>query len=101
MIKMKDVHKKYKNGVSALNGIDIHIEKGEFVYIVGPSGAGKSTFIKLIYREEKASKGSVVINDIDLGKLKEKQVPLLRRDIGVIFQDFRLLNKLTVYENIA
>lgn len=101
MIKMKDVHKKYKNGVSALNGIDIHIEKGEFVYIVGPSGAGKSTFIKLIYREEKASKGSVVINDIDLGKLKEKKVPLLRRDIGVIFQDFRLLNKLTVYENVA
>ncbi len=101
MIKMKDVHKKYKNGVSALNGIDIHIEKGEFVYIVGPSGAGKSTFIKLIYREEKASKGSVVINDIDLGTLKEKEVPLLRRDVGVIFQDFRLLNKLTVYENIA
>lgn len=101
MIKMKDIHKKYKNGVSALNGIDIHIEKGEFVYIVGPSGAGKSTFIKLIYREEKASKGSVVINDIDLGTLKEKEVPLLRRDVGVIFQDFRLLNKLTVYENIA
>lgn len=101
MIKMKDVYKKYKNGVSALNGIDIHIEKGEFVYIVGPSGAGKSTFIKLIYREEKASKGSVVINDIDLSTLKESKVPYLRRDVGVIFQDFKLLMKLTVYENIA
>src|SRR5699024_9234152 len=101
MIKMKDVHKKYKNGVSALNGIDIHIEQGEFVYIVGPSGAGKSTFIKLIYREEKASQGSVVINGINLSKLKEKKVPFLRRDVGVIFQDFKLLNKLTVYENVA
>lgn len=101
MIKMKDVHKKYKNGVSALNGIDIHIEQGEFVYIVGPSGAGKSTFIKLIYREEKASQGSVVINGINLSKLKEKKVPFLRRDVGIIFQDFKLLNKLTVYENVA
>lgn len=101
MIKMKDVYKKYKNGVSALNGINIHIEKGEFVYIVGPSGAGKSTFIKMIYREEIASKGSVVINDIDLSTLKEKNVPFLRRDVGVIFQDFKLLNKLSVYENVA
>lgn len=101
MIKMKDVHKKYKNGVSALNGIDIHIEQGEFVYIVGPSGAGKSTFIKLIYREEKASSGSIVINGINLSKLKEREVPYLRRDVGVIFQDFKLLNKLTVYENVA
>lgn len=101
MIKMKDVHKKYKNGVSALNGIDIHIEQGEFVYIVGPSGAGKSTFIKLIYREEKATSGSVIINGINLSKLKERKVPFLRRDIGVIFQDFKLLNKLTVYENVS
>lgn len=101
MIKMEDVHKKYKNGVSALNGIDIHIEKGEFVYIVGPSGAGKSTFIKLIYREEKATKGTVIINDIDLSTLKERKVPYLRRDVGVIFQDFKLLMKLTVYENVA
>ncbi len=98
---MEDVHKKYKNGVSALNGIDIHIEKGEFVYIVGPSGAGKSTFIKLIYREEKATKGTVIINDIDLSTLKERKVPYLRRDVGVIFQDFKLLMKLTVYENVA
>src|SRR5690625_2237289 len=98
MIRMKDVYKKYKNGVSALNGIDIHIEKGEFVYVVGPSGAGKSTFIKLIYREEKASKGSVIINDIDLSTLKERKVPYLRRDVGVIFQDFKLLMKLSVYE---
>jgi len=101
MIIMKDVHKTYANGVTALNGISVHIERGEFVYIVGPSGAGKSTFVKLIYREEKSTKGSVVINDINLNELKEREVPYLRRDVGVVFQDFKLLPKLTVYENVA
>ncbi|TMN21345.1 cell division ATP-binding protein FtsE [Lentibacillus cibarius] len=101
MIKMKDVHKTYANGVTALNGISIEINQGEFVYIVGPSGAGKSTFIRLMYREAKPSSGSIIINDIDMDNLKEKNVPFLRRDIGVIFQDFKLLPKLTVYENIA
>ncbi|AVQ99860.1 Cell division ATP-binding protein FtsE [Oceanobacillus picturae] len=101
MILMNDVYKTYANGVTALNGISIDIKQGEFVYIVGPSGAGKSTFIKLIYREVKPTKGSILINDINIGDIKEKRIPLLRRDIGVIFQDFKLLPKLTVYENIA
>ncbi|MFD2761224.1 cell division ATP-binding protein FtsE [Lentibacillus juripiscarius] len=101
MIKMRDVHKTYVNGVTALNGITIDIDQGEFVYIVGSSGAGKSTFIRLMYREAKPSEGSITINDMDLGSIKKKHVPFLRRDIGVIFQDFKLLPKLTVYENIA
>ncbi|MCC3356987.1 cell division ATP-binding protein FtsE [Bacillus sp. REN16] len=101
MIEMKDVYKKYPNGVMAVNGINVKIEQGEFVYVVGPSGAGKSTFIKMMYREEKPTKGSIVINGIDLGKLKEKKVPMLRRNIGVVFQDFKLLPRLTVYENVA
>src|SRR5690625_4848482 len=101
MIIMKDVHKKYPNGVTALNGISINIDKGEFVYIVGPSGAGKSTFIRLMYREVKASSGELFINKTDMSQLKEKDVPYVRRNIGVIFQDFKLLPKLSVYENIA
>lgn len=101
MIEMKNVSKTYANGVHALHHVDVKIEKGEFVYIVGPSGAGKSTFIKLIYREEKPTEGSVMIQGSDLGTLKEKQIPYLRRKIGVIFQDFRLLPKLTVFENVA
>lgn len=101
MIEMRGVYKKYPNGVIALNGIDVKINPGEFVYVVGPSGAGKSTFIKMMYREEKATKGTIVINGINVGKLKDKQVPLLRRNIGVVFQDFKLLPTLTVYENVA
>ncbi|APC49129.1 cell division ATP-binding protein FtsE [Virgibacillus halodenitrificans] len=101
MILMKDVHKTYPNGVTALNGINVEIEQGEFVYIVGPSGAGKSTFIRLMYREAKATNGTIMINDLDMSSLKEKKVPFLRRDIGVVFQDFKLLPKLSVYENIA
>ncbi len=98
---MKDVFKKYPNGVMAVNGINVKIDQGEFVYVVGPSGAGKSTFIKMMYREEKPTKGSIVINGMDLAKLKEKKVPLLRRNIGVVFQDFKLLPRLSVYENVA
>ncbi|WP_404454309.1 cell division ATP-binding protein FtsE [Oceanobacillus kapialis] len=101
MILMNDVYKTYANGVTALNGISVDIKQGEFVYVVGPSGAGKSTFIKLIYREVKPTKGNIVINEINMTDLKERRVPLLRRDIGVIFQDFKLLPKLTVFENIA
>ncbi len=101
MIIMKDVHKTYANGVTALNGINIKIEQGEFVYVVGPSGAGKSTFVKLIFREAKPSGGAVVINGMDLSELKERRVPYLRRDVGVVYQDFKLLSKLSVYENIA
>ncbi|HEX6922371.1 MAG TPA: cell division ATP-binding protein FtsE [Bacillales bacterium] len=101
MIEMRDVWKTYPNGVMALNGVDVTIGKGEFVYVVGPSGAGKSTFIKLMYREEKPSKGTIQIDGINLSKLKEKHIPRLRRKVGVVFQDFKLLSKLTVYENIA
>lgn len=101
MITMENVSKTYSNGVTALNDINIHIDRGEFVYIVGPSGAGKSSFIRLIYREAKPTKGKIIINDKDLSKLKERHIPYLRRDIGVVFQDFKLLSKLTVYENVA
>lgn len=98
---MKDVWKTYSNGIKAINGIDIKINKGEFVYIVGPSGAGKSTFMRMMYREEKATSGTIIINGKDVGKLKNKHVPKLRREIGVVFQDFKLLPRLTVYENVA
>jgi cell division transport system ATP-binding protein len=101
LIEMKDVWKTYNNGIKAINGIDIKIDKGEFVYIVGPSGAGKSTFMRMMYREEKATSGTIVINGKDVGKLKNKHVPKLRREIGVVFQDFKLLPRLTVYENVA
>ncbi|WP_270180103.1 cell division ATP-binding protein FtsE [Alkalihalobacillus sp. CinArs1] len=101
MIEMNDVWKTYKNGIKAINGIDVKINKGEFVYIVGPSGAGKSTFMRMMYREEKPTSGKIIINGKDVGKMKNKNVPKLRRDIGVVFQDFKLLPKLTVYENVA
>ncbi|MEH7342648.1 cell division ATP-binding protein FtsE [Bacillus sp. JJ1532] len=101
MIEMQDVYKKYPNGVVAANGIDVHIKPGEFVYVVGPSGAGKSTFIKMMYREEKPTSGTITINGVNLGKLKANKVPLLRRNIGVVFQDFKLLPTLSVYENVA
>lgn len=101
MIQMNNVVKKYPNGVVAVNGITIDIKKGEFVYVVGPSGAGKSTFIKLMYREEKPTSGDVLINNINLRTLKNSKVPFLRRQLGVVFQDFKLLPRLTVYENVA
>lgn len=98
---MKDVYKKYPNGVVAANGIDVEIGQGEFVYVVGTSGAGKSTFIKMMYREERPTKGSIIVNGIDITKLKNSKIPQFRRSIGVVFQDFKLLPKLTVYENVA
>lgn len=98
---MKRVRKTYPNGVQALNGMNIHIDKGEFVYVVGPSGAGKTTFIKLMIRELKPSEGLIQINGNNLGDLSDKQIPYLRRKIGVVFQDFKLFTKLSVYENIA
>ncbi|MGP4073349.1 cell division ATP-binding protein FtsE [Piscibacillus sp. B03] len=101
MIQMKNVYKVYKNGVTALNGIDVSISKGDFVYVVGPSGAGKTSFIKMMYREETPSKGEVYINGVELGQLKKRDVPFIRRDIGVIFQDFKLLQRKSVYENVA
>lgn len=101
MIEMENVYKKYPNGVVAANGISVQIKQGEFVYVVGPSGAGKSTFIKMMYREEVPTKGSITIDGINLAKMKESRVPYLRRQIGVVFQDFKLLPTLTVFENIA
>ncbi|NKE06778.1 cell division ATP-binding protein FtsE [Mesobacillus selenatarsenatis] len=101
MIDMQDVYKTYSNGIVAANGINVHIDAGEFLYVVGPSGAGKSTFIKMMYREVKPSQGSIIINGVNLAKLKDSKVPLLRRNIGVVFQDFKLLNTLSVYENVA
>jgi cell division transport system ATP-binding protein len=101
MIEMQDVWKQYPNGAQALNGINVRIGKGEFVYVVGPSGAGKSTLIKLMYREERPTKGHIFVNGFNIDRLKDRKVPLLRRSIGVVFQDFKLLPKLTAYENVA
>lgn len=98
---MQDVYKKYPNGIMAANGMNIKIRQGEFVYVVGPSGAGKSTFIKMMYREEKPTKGTIIVDGINLANLKNKRVPYIRRQIGVVFQDFKLLPTLTVYENVA
>ncbi|HAO6322148.1 TPA: cell division ATP-binding protein FtsE [Listeria monocytogenes] len=101
MILMEDVYKKYPNGITAANGLNINIGEGEFVYVVGPSGAGKSTFIKMIYREERATKGKIIVDKIDLINMKNREIPYLRRNVGVVFQDYKLLQSKTVYENIA
>ncbi|UOY94531.1 cell division ATP-binding protein FtsE [Ectobacillus sp. JY-23] len=101
MITMSNVYKTYDNGVQAANGITVKIKQGEFVYVVGPSGAGKSTFIKMMYREQKPTTGSINVNGLSLETLAERDVPYFRRQIGVIFQNFRLLPKLTVHENVA
>ncbi len=98
---MHDVWKTYPDGTEAIRGINLKVDANEFVYVVGPSGAGKSTFMKMIYREEKPSKGTIFVNGFNLGKLKPRKIPYVRRNIGVIFQDFRLLPKLTVAENVA
>ncbi len=101
IIKLNDVWKVYTNNVKAINGMSVQFQKGEFVYIVGPSGAGKSTFIRLIYREEKATRGNIFVDNVNLTTIKDKEVPHLRRRVGVVFQDFKLLQSLTVFENIA
>ena len=101
MIELLHASKQYKNGVNALNDINLKIDQGEFVYIIGPTGSGKSTLIKLLDGEEVPSSGSVHVVGIDIGKLKHSKVPLYRRNIGVVFQDFRLLPRKTVFENIS
>ena len=98
---MQDVWKTYPDGSHALQGISVKVDQSEFVYVVGPSGAGKSTFMKMIYREERPTKGTIFVNGFNLEKLKQRKIPYVRRNIGVIFQDFRLLPKLTVFENVA
>ena len=101
MIEFRNVSKVYHTGTHALNQVSLIIEKGEFVFIVGSSGAGKSTFLKLIMREETPTSGSIIVNDIQLEKLKRRKVPMRRRSMGIVFQDFRLIDKMTVYENVA
>lgn len=98
---MQDIWKTYADGTTALQGINVVIDRNEFVYIVGPSGAGKSTFMKLIYREEYPSKGQISVNGFNIGKLKHRKIPYVRRNIGVIFQDYKLLPKMTAFENVA
>lgn len=98
---MMNVTKKYNKGITAINNLSIQIKDGEFVYVVGPSGAGKSTFIKMMYREEKATKGRIRVGKYDLMKIRDRQIPFLRRYVGVVFQDFKLLPHKTVYENVA
>ena len=101
MIKLTNVTKIYKTGVRALNDLSLEIEQGEFVYVIGTTGAGKSTFIKLLYREEKATSGKVEVVGRDVSKIRNSKVPYFRRNIGVVFQNFRLLPKKTVFENVA
>ncbi len=101
LIKIKDVDKTYKTGVTAVYDLNLNIEKGEFVFVIGSTGCGKSTLIKMLYREEKPTNGTINIGGINVSKLKNRNVYKLRRKIGVVFQDFKLLPKSTVYENVA
>ena len=100
-VRLEGVTKTYPNGKQALIDVDLVIPEGDFLFLVGPSGAGKSTLIKLLVRDEKASEGRVEVAGHDLGRMKKREVPLLRRRIGIVFQDFRLLPRKTVYENVA
>lgn len=100
-IEIKNCYKVYKNGVAAIADLTLSINKGEFVFVIGASGSGKSTLIKMLYREEKPTKGTVEIGGINVGKLRNRTVYKLRRKLGIVFQDFKLLPKLTVYENVA
>ncbi len=100
-IEIKNCYKVYKNGVAAIADLTLNINKGEFVFVIGASGSGKSTLIKMLYREEKPTKGTVEIGGINVGKLRNRTVYKLRRKLGIVFQDFKLLPKLTVYENVA
>lgn len=101
LIELKNVYKKYPNGVNALCDVNLSISKGEFVFIIGGSGSGKSTLIKLLYRQEKPTSGEVYVGGINVAKLRNGKVYKLRRKLGVVFQDYKLLPKKTVYENVA
>ena len=101
LINISEVSKRYKNGVTAIYDLDLKIKKGEFVFVIGGSGSGKSTLIKMLYREEKPTKGQIIIGGINVAKLRNSKVYKLRRRLGIVFQDYRLLPKLTVYENVA
>ena len=101
MIEFVNVSKVYKTGTHALNNFSVSIDRGEFVFVVGPSGAGKSTFIKLLMREEKPSSGEIYVNGQNLVRMKRRKVPYFRRTLGVVFQDFRLIPNMNVYDNVA
>ena len=101
MIRLTDVQKEYENGTHSLRGVTMEVNDGEFVFLVGPSGSGKSTIIKLLTGEVLPSGGRLMINGFNLNNISDRQIPLLRRSIGVIFQDFRLIEKKTVYENLS
>ncbi len=101
MVEFKDVSVTYSSGVDALNKVNLKINDGDFAFVVGPSGAGKSTLIKLVLKEIDATSGDVIVNGFSLRKLRRRKIPALRRTIGVVFQDFRLIPTMTVYENVA
>ncbi len=101
LIEVKNCFKVYNNGVTAVADLNLSIQKGEFVFVIGASGSGKSTLIKMLYREERPTKGSVIVGGINVAKLRNSKVYKLRRKLGIVFQDFKLLPKLTVYENVA
>ncbi len=101
MIRLKNVEMEYENGTKAIRGISLNIEDGEFVFLVGPSGSGKSTIIKLLTGEVEPTAGRIMINGFSASNISERQIPLMRRTLGVIFQDFRLIEKKTVYDNLA
>jgi len=100
-IKFRNVEKTYKNGVNAVYDMNLDIKKGEFVFVIGASGSGKSTLIKMLYREERPTNGEIFVGGINVAKVKNSKVYKLRRKIGIVFQDYKLLPKLTVYENVA
>ena len=100
-IKFRNVEKTYKNGVNAVYDMNLDIKKGEFVFVIGASGSGKSTLIKMLYREERPTKGEIYVGGVNVAKVKNNKVYKLRRKIGIVFQDYKLLPKLTVYENVA
>jgi cell division transport system ATP-binding protein len=101
LIRINNLEKKYKTGVTAIYDFDLKVKKGDFVFVIGQSGSGKSTLIKLLYREEKPTNGSINIGGIEVAKLRNRKVYKLRRKLGIVFQDYKLLPKLTVYENVA
>ena len=101
LIELRNVYKRYSNGVTALCDVNLTISKGEFVFVIGATASGKSTLIKLLYRQEKPNKGEVYVGGVDVAKLRNGKVYKLRRKLGIVFQDYKLLPKMTVYENVA
>ena len=101
IITLENVSKAYATGAPALNGVDLHIKKGEFVFIVGDSGSGKSTMIKLLLRELVPTSGNIIVMGYDLVRIRHRKIPKFRRNLGIVFQDFRLLKDRNVYENVA